>query len=353
MVHGTVPLGGGLSSSAALVCASSLAILAAHSIQMTKGQVAEFTALAERHVGVTSGGMDQAISIMGMPGCAKLVDFNPVRTTDVHLPAEASFVICNSLAVSNKAEKATKQYNLRVVECRLASALMAIALGKSREEAVDITTLKQVEEIVLLLQKGSNSAKCTTGTKAVEEAMQSLHQELYTHQEIETSLGRKLPDLYQGDAAALRVLEANPTFNLRDRAVHVYTEKQRVIDFAAACNKDDDDIDGSTLATLGALMDASHQSLKDLYECSSPELDTLVGIARKAGAIGARLTGAGWGGCTVSLVKRGEEDGFIRRVTEEYLRPLMGEGRLGEEDLKSTIFASLPSSGAAILDLEY
>lgn len=341
-----------MSSSAALVCASSLAILAAHGIQMTKGQVAEFTALAERHVGVTSGGMDQAISIMGMPGCAKLVDFNPVRTTDVHLPAEASFVICNSLAVSNKAEKATKQYNLRVVECRLASALMAIAFGKSREEAVAITTLKQVEEIVLL-QKGSDSTN-TTGTEAVEAAKQYIHKELYTHPEIETALGRKLTDLYQGDAAALRVLESNPTFNLRDRAVHVYTEKQRVVDFAAACKQEKNGTNGTTtLATLGALMDASHRSLKDLYECSSPELDTLVSIARKAGAIGARLTGAGWGGCTVSLVKRGEEDGFTKKVTEEYLRPLMEAGRLGEEDLKSTIFASLPSSGAAILDLKY
>jgi len=350
-----------VSSSAALVCASSLAILAAHGIQMTKGQVAEFTALAERHVGVTSGGMDQAISIMGMPGCAKLVNFNPVRTTDIHLPTEASFVICNSLAVSNKAEKATKQYNLRVVECRLASAVMAIALGKSREEAVDITTLKQVEEIVLL-QKSSDSTT-TTGTEgekcfAVEAAKQYLHKDLYTHPEIETALGRKLTDLYQGDAAALRVLEANPTFNLRDRAVHVYTEKQRVVDFAAACKKEDNGTDGTisgttTLATLGALMDASHQSLRDLYECSSPELDTLVSISRKAGAIGARLTGAGWGGCTVSLVKRGEEDAFTKKVTEEYLRPLMEAGRLGREDLKSTIFASLPSSGAAILDLKY
>ncbi len=71
--------GSGLSSSAAIVVSSSLAVLAARGVELTKGDVAEFTCTAERHVGVTSGGMDQAISVMGMPGVAMLVEFNPVR----------------------------------------------------------------------------------------------------------------------------------------------------------------------------------------------------------------------------------------------------------------------------------
>jgi hypothetical protein len=73
-----MPAGGGLSSSAAIVCASALAVMRMHGIELTKGEVSEFTARAERYVGVTSGGMDQAISVMGMPGIAKLVEFNPV-----------------------------------------------------------------------------------------------------------------------------------------------------------------------------------------------------------------------------------------------------------------------------------
>ena len=124
--------------------------------------------------------MDQAISIMGMPGIAKLVEFNPVsvcgrgeaclfvcvrwvapsahhpprspppfdsirpgparprarrlqvRASDVLLPPGCVFVVANSLAVSNKAESATKHYNLRVVECRLASGVLALALGESK-----------------------------------------------------------------------------------------------------------------------------------------------------------------------------------------------------------------------------
>lgn len=336
MIHGQVPTGAGVSSSAAIVCASSLAILAVHGLHMTKGQVAEFTALSERHVGVTSGGMDQAISIMAMPGTAKLVEFNPVRATDVVLPQTAAFVICNSLAVSNKAEKATKQYNLRVVECRLATAMLALAVGQPKDDAVGIKTLKELEPLL--------QAKFVEGAAKAAESL--LHEDGYSHSEIENALGMKLTDFYSGDAAALRVLDANAAFKLRDRAVHVFSEKQRVVDFAAACSS------GASLSVLGVLMDASHASLRDLYECSCPELESLVAIAKKSGAIGARLTGAGWGGCAVSLVQRGQEDEFIACLIKEYLNPLIESGKLSENDIPKAVFASLPSSGAAILHIK-
>lgn len=70
--------GSGLSSSAAIVCSSALAILGVYGITLTKGEVSDFTCKSERYVGVTSGGMDQAISVMGRHGVAKMVEFNPV-----------------------------------------------------------------------------------------------------------------------------------------------------------------------------------------------------------------------------------------------------------------------------------
>lgn len=84
--------GGGLSSSAAIVCSSALAIAAALDLtsHFTKGAVSEFTCTSERYVGVTSGGMDQAISVMGMPGLALLVEFNPVRPASVDCMPGAS-----------------------------------------------------------------------------------------------------------------------------------------------------------------------------------------------------------------------------------------------------------------------
>jgi N-acetylgalactosamine kinase len=86
MVDGRVPTGSGLSSSSALTCAAAVAVMAAHNLSFTKVEVADFACKCERHCGTQSGGMDQAISIMGQIGVAKLVDFNPVRAADVKLP---------------------------------------------------------------------------------------------------------------------------------------------------------------------------------------------------------------------------------------------------------------------------
>ncbi len=91
-----------------------------------------------------SGGMDQAISIMGQLGLAKVVHFNPVRTEDVKLPPGAAFVIGNSMAVSTKIETALERYNLRVIECRLAAVLIAFKLGVDPLVAVTVKTLGQV-----------------------------------------------------------------------------------------------------------------------------------------------------------------------------------------------------------------
>ena len=76
------------------------------------------------------------------------------------------------------------------------------------------------------------------------------------------------------------------------------------------------------LAAMGALMDRSHEGGRDLYEISCPELDRLVETARAAGALGSRLTGAGFGGCTISLVREGDVPAFIERVERDFYRAL-------------------------------
>lgn len=119
MVHGEVPLGSGLSSSAALVVSSALACLLAADAhtQVTKSELAEFTCTCERYVGTLGGGMDQAISVMGNRGGATHIDFNPISIDNVSLPSDAVFVIANSLTPSMKAETAAMRYNMRVMEC--------------------------------------------------------------------------------------------------------------------------------------------------------------------------------------------------------------------------------------------
>lgn len=128
-------------------------------------------------------------------------------------------------------------------------------------------------------------------------------------------------------------------FKLRDRALHVYREASRVERFRDICNGDDDEC----IERIGNLMNESHESCSSLYECSCPELDELVGICRAAGAIGSRLTGAGWGGCTVSLIRPDDEDRFLKEVAAAFYAPRGVEG-------SDFMFSSTPSSGAALLD---
>ena len=98
----------------------------------------------------------------------------------------------------------------------------------------------------------------------------------------------------------------------RNRAEHAVYENVRTLEAKNA-------LEAGDLTTFGILMNKSHDSLRDLYEVSCDELDIMVEEARKIdGTIGARMTGAGFGGCTVSLVKEDFVDQFIKSVGTQY-----------------------------------
>ena len=128
--------------------------------------------------------------------------------------------------------------------------------------------------------------------------------------------------------------------------MHVYSEAARVQDFVDACAAHENG--HVSLARLGSLMDASHKSLDERFECSCGELDELVGALRGAGARGARLTGAGWGGCAVALVERDRVAEVLSRVKDSYYSKRIATGELREGDIHKMLFATQPSSGAAI-----
>jgi galactokinase len=111
-----------------------------------------------------------------------------------------------------------------------------------------------------------------------------------------------------------KIQERIPDELIRKRARHVVSEDQRVLN-AVSCLKKGD------IHQFGALMNASHESLRDNYEVTGFELDTLVEEALKInGVLGARMTGAGFGGCTVNLVKEDVVDQFIQKIGAEYTR---------------------------------
>jgi N-acetylgalactosamine kinase len=167
--------------------------------------------------------------------------------------------------------------------------------------------------------------------------------------------------LFEGDAkkgGALKVLasvlRSEPAFELAKRARHVASEADRVGALQAACAGTVRKPDGSTaplaggepasLAEMGRLMAASHASCRDDYECSSPGLDAIVDLAAAHGALGARLTGAGWGGCAVCLVHADKAPQLIDALKTHFYKP---KGVAGE-DLDKALFTSAPCSGAAI-----
>jgi len=109
-----------------------------------------------------------------------------------------------------------------------------------------------------------------------------------------------------------KIQDRIPDEVIRKRARHVISENQRVLNAVSSLLKGD-------LRQFGALMNASHESLRENYEVTGIELDTMVEEAQKQpGVLGARMTGAGFGGCTVNLVREDQVDTFCNRVGEGY-----------------------------------
>lgn len=134
LVDGTIPVGCGLSSSSAMVVASSLAAATALDPQNlpSRLEIAQICRQSEHFVGTMGGGMDQAVSCLGQKGSAQFVEFSPLQVTPMKIPTQTlgvTFVIANSLVVAEKAVSAATHFNKRVIECALATKLLANRLG--------------------------------------------------------------------------------------------------------------------------------------------------------------------------------------------------------------------------------
>lgn len=234
LLAGDLPIASGLSSSAAVVCASALLFAAP---DVDRLQLAEAAALAERYVGTQSGGMDQAASLLGQEGTALHLQFRPLRAELVPVPAALAVVVADSGVRAEKGGAAQRAYNERVEQCRLAASAMGALPGSLLGDV--------------------------PGERRAERA-------------------RAIPDAL-----------------LARRAGFVFEEAARVEAAVAALRQGD-------LRQLGRLVDASHQGLRDDYEVSHPAVDRLVEAARAAGALGARIVGAGFGGCAIALCREAE-----------------------------------------------
>lgn len=273
LVQSTLPIGAGLSSSAALELASALALEFGSGFTLEPKENALLCQRAENHfVGVPCGVMDQYVGALGLAGHALCLDCRHLTHRAVPIPPEATVVVLES---GIRHHLASSGYQQRRAETERAVALL-------QRHVPTIRALRDVTAEML-------------GTAA----------------------------------------ETLPTVE-RKRVRHVITENARVLAAAEALAAGD-------LRRVGDLMNQSHASLRDDFEVSIPEIDVLVEAAREAGALGARITGGGFGGAAVALLHGVPIDRFRATVAEAY-RTATGH--------EATIFAVRPAAGAGPAAIE-
>jgi galactokinase len=269
LVGGEVPIGAGLSSSAAIEVASALALMSVNGAHLPLPEVAKLCQRAENlFVGARVGIMDQFVSCLGKAGHALLLDCRSLQFKLLPIPDNLRLVICNTMV---KHAHASGAYNHRREEC---------------DEGVKILTqwypsIRALRDISL---------------EQLEQHVAGIPQTIYK------------------------------------RCLHVVSENQRVL--AGAKYMTDGDVN-----RFGSLMRESHRSLRDLFEVSCRELDVMAEIAESlAGYCGGRMTGGGFGGCTVNLVKAAEAQKFAEEIAERY------QSAIG---IKPDVYVCSAANGAA------
>ena len=267
-LHGDVPVGAGLSSSAAIEVATMVAVLSLTDAEIALPKIALLCQKAENcFVGASTGIMDQFIACCGAADHALLLDCRSLEFRLAPIPAHLSLVISNTMV---KHTHAGGEYNTRRAEVEEATA----TLRRHRPE------IKKLRD-------------------ATVEDLQRW--------------GGEMPD------------------NVLRRARHIITENNRTVAAADALERGD-------LKTLGRLLYEAHASYRDDFEASCPEADILVELASKQeGCIGARLTGGGFGGCTVNLVETARAREFSEALREGYKQAT---------DIDADIYLCRASAGA-------
>ena len=351
VVDGNVPPGGGLSSSAALVCASALAVMKANKHDVSKQDLLDLAIVSERAVGVFSGGMDQAASIFSQRNFLLYCRFFPAfRAEHVPVPKadpEVSFVMAQSFVTSEKAVTAPKHYNLRVVEVTLAAVVLAkiCDVVLNPDDSSLGFSLRGFHEEYMRKQGRLSEPLEQQVDSMIETAGSKLRpHDDYTREDIAQVLGLSVETLEKEYMSKFPV-QAD-VFRLRHRALHVFEEARRVLDFKAVLSSSES-LPDEKLKYLGDLMNKTQTSCRDIYDCSCPEINDICQIAREAGAYGSRLTGAGWGGCTVHLVPQKKVAAVSEALKKEYYAKRFPD--LSEQKLIEAIVVSKPSQGSSLI----
>lgn len=292
--HG-VPRGVGVSSSTALTVSTALALVKVNEIEIARPALAQLCSEAEWYVGTRGGMMDQFCTLLGRRGHALFLDCRPSQTGEytldhVPIPDSVRIALLNSGIRHNNARG---HFNRRVAECKIGVQML-------RRHFPHITHLRDVAAEAL----GMSEARLWELIEATLPR-QVTHAELFDLEIDHRWLREMLTD---------HRLNGEVPFAVLSRCRHVITENQRVLAGVEALRAGD-------VERFGELMNAAHASMRDNYEASCPEVDALVEMARRRpGVLGARITGSGWGGGVVVLVRADAGTAWIDAVRAEYER---------------------------------
>jgi len=355
-----LPAAAGVSSSSALTVALIRALIEAmcqgpgkedflavhNTTELYKpSKIAEFSVTAENHCGTASGGMDQAIICLGNEGIALNINFEPLTTNPVDLPKGMSLIVANTGRKSAKAEQAPFMYNKRVFELRLGNLLLLESVYKTKGEEVP----KDICDPAYLPRLRDVERRVKMSMPELVEICKANLKDEYKKDELIEKFGKeKIDNILKlcGEA----VLEKNETFRLKQCIVHVFTETIRVNQFVDVCKKAkaNNEDPKNTSAVLGKLMNESHYSLRDDFDNSCVELEALTKVAREAGAYGARMTGAGWGGCCVISVEDSEAEKVKKSLISDYYVPIIKK-QLAEKEKAPTCLPESENIDAELL----
>lgn len=335
---GDVPPAAGLSSSSAIVVCVGVVVSFINRLVMTKETLAGLMAQAELYVGTMGGGMDQSASIFGHTKGPLRIAFKPIRVDQITMPDGYSFIIANSMRKAKKTGEARFNFNSRSITCKLGVEILKNISKKDYPDVVLAPSLRRLQKMIGWDNIDYYFDKIPMGGLSINEIceLSGLPIQEISEKYINLGNGEYLPIPKDG-------------FPVYDRISHVFNEAKRVSATKQAMLNGD-------MGLVGKLMDESHASCRDLYEISCPELEKLIDCLKNAGTMGSRLTGAGWGGCTVSLVKKEDAQRIINEVWETYYMDYASkvEGLLeipSKENMNKVIFECVPAEGAGIRKL--
>ncbi len=311
----SVPRGAGLSSSTALTVMAAFALVTLNKIEIDRADLAHLCSEAEWYVGTRGGMMDQFATLLGQRDHALFLDCRPAadgKYTFEHVPMPDNVqVVLLTSGVHH--DNVRGEFNRRVAECKIGVKLV-------RRHYPFVTHLRDVTPAALALPQADFWA-------AIERILPH-------HATVDELLRRGIDKPWLTELLADHRLEPEATFTVLPRCRHVINENARVLAGVAALKK-------GQVEQFGQLINAAHQSMSQDYAASCAEVDALVEIAQaQTGVLGARITGAGWGGGVVALLSPAGDPAWAETIRQTYR---------AQTGLETEIFVCRPRDGAGVV----